>query len=314
MSAPLPSALRTRFRKYIAEGPSGRAAAARLRVSPATGARWARQIRTRGHADPAVQGRPPGSGKLSPHRAFMEELVAQDPDITLFELRDALAEAEGVEVHHSSIARLLTLLGFTYKKVAGRHRTPPRKGKATARRLVQASPAYDRRLARPRGLPDETAVKTNLTRLRGRTLRGERLTMDAPFGSRGTQTLIAGLTANALIAPWVIRGAMDRPAFAAYVSKVRVPGTVVVLDNLATHRNVEATRALRDHGCWFLHLPPYSPDLNPIEQAFSKLKAHLRRIGARTFTEVFDAIGAICDLFDPQECRNYFTAAGSVSG
>ena len=79
MSAPLPSALRTRFRKYIEEGLSGRAAAARLRVSPATGARWARQIRTRGHADPAVQGRPPGSGKLSPHRAFMEELVARKP-------------------------------------------------------------------------------------------------------------------------------------------------------------------------------------------------------------------------------------------
>src|SRR6056297_806540 len=159
MSAPLPSALRTRFRKYIAEGPSGRAAAARLRVSPATGARWARQIRTRGHADPAVQGRPPGSGKLSPHRAFMEELVAQDPDITLFELRDALAEAEGVEVHHSSIARLLTRLGFTYKKVAGRHRTPPRKGKATARRLVRASPACDRRLARARGLSGRDSGK-----------------------------------------------------------------------------------------------------------------------------------------------------------
>src|SRR6056297_2840041 len=139
-----------------------------------------------------------------------------------------------------------------------------------------------------------------------------------PFRQPGHANADRGLTADALIAPWVIRGAMDRPAFAAHVSKVRVPGpepgTVVVLDNLTTHRNVEATRALRDHGCWFLHLPPYSPDLNPIEQAFSKLKAHLRRIGARTFTEVFDAIGAICDLFDPQECRNYFTAAGSVSG
>ena len=174
------------------------------------------------------------------------------------------------------------------------------------------------------GLPDrvvfldETAVKTNLTRLRGRAPRGERLTMDAPFGSWGTQTLIAGLTADALIAPWVIKGAMDGTAFAAYVSKVLVPeiepGTVVILDNLATHRNVEATRALRDHGCWFLYLPPYSPDLTPIEQAFSKLKAHLRRIGARTFTELFDAIGAICDLYDPQKCWNYFRAAGYVSG
>jgi transposase len=118
--------------------------------------------------------------------------------------------------------------------------------------------------------------------------------MDAPFGSWGTHTLIVGLTQDALIAPWVIKGAMDGSAFAAYVREVLVPeispGTVVILDNLATHRNNEATQALRDHGCWFLYLPPYSPNLNPIEQAFSKLKAHLRRIGARTFTDVFQVI------------------------
>ena len=93
-----------------------------------------------------------------------------------------------------------------------------------------------------------------------------------------------------------------------------VPGTVVILDNLATHRNKEAAEALRAHGCWFLYLPPYSPDLNPIEQAFSKLKAHLRRIGARTFTDMFKALAEICDLFSPEECWNYFKAAGYVSG
>jgi len=107
---------------------------------------------------------------------------------------------------------------------------------------------------------DETAVKTNLTRLRGWAPRSERLTMDAPFGSWGTQTLIAGLTPDALIAPWVIKGAMDGPAFAAYVREVLIPeiapGTAVILDNLATHRNKEAARALRAHGCWFLYLPP----------------------------------------------------------
>ena len=165
---------------------------------------------------------------------------------------------------------------------------------------------------------DETAVKTNLTRLRGRAKRGERLIMDAPFGSWGTQTLIAGLTHNALIAPWVIKGAMDGPAFAAYIREVLVPeiepGTVVVLDNLATHRNKEAEAALRAHGCWFLHLPPYSPDLNPIEMAYSKLKAHLRRAAARTFDAVFRTIGQICDLFDPDECRNFFEASGYASG
>lgn len=165
---------------------------------------------------------------------------------------------------------------------------------------------------------DETSVKTNLTRLRGRAPRGQRLQMNAPFGNWGTQTFIAGLTADMLIAPWVIKGAMDGPAFAAYVREVLVPelhpGTVVILDNLATHRNVEAAEALRQAGCWFLYLPPYSPDLNPIEQAFSKLKAHLRRIGARTFTDLFDALGDICDMFSPNECWNFFKAAGYVAG
>ncbi len=165
---------------------------------------------------------------------------------------------------------------------------------------------------------DETSVKTNLTRLRGRAMRGERLVMDAPFGAWGTQTFIAGLTQAALIAAWVIKGAMDGPAFAAYVERVLVPeltpGTVVILDNLATHRNADAARALREAGCWFLFLPPYSPDLNPIEMAFAKLKAHLRRIGARSFTQMFDAIAEVCDLFTPQECWNYLAAAGYASG
>ena len=141
MSAPLPSALRTRFQRYIQEGLSGRAAALRLKLSPATGARWARQVRTKGHAEPAAQGPPRGKGKLATHQAFLEELVAQDPDITLFELRDALADATGVQVHHSSIANLLARLGFTYKKVAGRHRTPPRQGKAATHRVVQTPSA-----------------------------------------------------------------------------------------------------------------------------------------------------------------------------
>lgn len=129
--------------------------------------------------------------------------------------------------------------------------------------------------------------------------------MNAPFGNWSTQTVIAGLTTDTVIAPWVITGAMDGPAFATYVREVLVPelrpGTVVILDNLGTHRNTEAADALPQAGCWFPYLPPYSPDLNPIEQAFSKRKAHLRRIGARTFTDLFEALRDICDMLSPQE-------------
>ena len=115
----------------------------------------------------------------------------------------------------------------------------------------------------------------------------------------------------------MISGAMDRDAFDAYVEKVLIPelepGDVVILDNLATHKSETAAQMLKSHDCWFLFLPPYSPDLNPIEMAFAKLKAHLRRIGARTFDQLIKAIGEICDLFTTEECWNFFKAAGYAS-
>ncbi len=116
MPAPLPKELRARFARLVGDGLSGREASRRLQVSAATGARWARQIRRTGAATVAPMGRPPGTGKLAAHVAFFQELVRQDPDITLFELRDALAQATGVTEHHSAIAGLLKRLGFTHKK------------------------------------------------------------------------------------------------------------------------------------------------------------------------------------------------------
>ena len=99
---------------------------------------------------------------------------------------------------------------------------------------------------------------------------------------------------------------MDRDAFDTYVEKVLIPelepGSVVILDNLATHKSDTAAQMLTSSGCWFLFLPAYSPDLNPIEMAFSELKAHLRRIGARTFDQLIEATDEICDLFTPDEC------------
>lgn len=164
---------------------------------------------------------------------------------------------------------------------------------------------------------DETSIKTNRTRQRGWSQRGARPVMDAPLGSWGTQTFIADLGPGSLIAPWVIKGAIVAEAFDAYVSQVLVPalepGTVVFLDNLPTHRKAAAVKAMREAGCWFLFLPTYSCDLNPIEMAISKLKAHQRRVSARTLTDMFKALAEICDFFSPAECLNYFKAAEYVS-
>lgn len=161
---------------------------------------------------------------------------------------------------------------------------------------------------------DETGTTTKMTRLRGRSKRGERLHATAPFGHWKTQTFIAALRHDGLTAPWVINGPMNREMFDLYVktqlAPTLEPGDVVILDNLAVHKSEKAKAILRERGAWFLFLPPYSPDLNPIEMAFSKLKAHLRRIGARTIDALWQAVGQICDLYDPDECWNYFRAAG----
>ena len=116
MSAPLPDALRARFRKLIAEGLSGRAAALRLKLSPATGARWGLAIRRMGQAGAAPQGRPPGKGKLDPHRSLLIDLIDQDGDMTMPELAGALAGATGVQAHPDATGRFLRKLGFTCKK------------------------------------------------------------------------------------------------------------------------------------------------------------------------------------------------------
>ena len=110
---------------------------------------------------------------------------------------------------------------------------------------------------------------------------------------------------------------MDREAFDIYIetqlAPTLKPGDVVILDNLSVHKSAKAEAVLRAHGAWMMFLPQYSPDLNPIEMAFSKLKAHLRKAAARTFDDLIEAIGDICNLYNPDECQNYFKAAGYAS-
>jgi transposase len=161
---------------------------------------------------------------------------------------------------------------------------------------------------------DETGTTTKMTRLRGRSPKGKRLKAKAPFGHWKTQTFIAGLRCHELTAPFVIDQAMNRRIFECYVQTQLAPtlskGDVVILDNLGAHKSAAVDKAVRARGAWMLFLPPYSPDLNPIEMAFAKLKAHLRAKAVRTVDKLWQAIGDICALFDPVECRNYFKAAG----
>lgn len=164
------------------------------------------------------------------------------------------------------------------------------------------------------GFIDETSLKTNMVKTTGWAPKGERLIDHAPFGHWSTQTFIAALRHDRLDAPWVIDGPMNSGLFERYVetqlAPTLQPGDVIILDNLSSHKSPKAAQILRDVGAWFLFLPPYSPDLNPIEMAFSKLKALIRRAAARTYDDLWRTAGEVCDLFTEDECYNFFKAAG----
>lgn len=161
---------------------------------------------------------------------------------------------------------------------------------------------------------DETGAATNMARRYGWGPRGERLVDAAPHGHWRTTTFVAGLRSTGLVAPLVLDGPVTGPAFRAYVEQFLAPelakGDVVVMDNLGAHKVAGIEAAIRARGASLLYLPPYSPDLNPIEQAFAKLKALLRKAAARTQEALWVTIGELLDRFTPSECRNYLEHSG----
>jgi transposase len=161
---------------------------------------------------------------------------------------------------------------------------------------------------------DETWASTNMARRYGRCLRGRRLRVGVPHGHWKTTTLVAGLRTTGIAAPFVLDGPINRVAFETYVEKVLAPelrpGDIVIMDNLSSHKGPGVREMIEATGASLLFLPPYSPDFNSIENAFSKLKAHLRKAAKRTIDGLWAAIASVIDLFTPAECRNYFKAAG----
>lgn len=161
---------------------------------------------------------------------------------------------------------------------------------------------------------DETWIATDMARRSGRCARGERLKAPIPYGHWKTTTFLAGLRHDGVIAPLVLDGPIDGDTFRAYVEQFLAPalrpGQIVIMDNLASHKVAGIREAIEAAGAKLCYLPPYSPDLNPIEQFFAKFKALIRKAAARTVETLWAAVADVLAVIEPNECRNYLENAG----
>ena len=198
-------------------------------------------------------------------------------------------------------------LGYRYKKTA--HAAEQERADVVAKRQRRRNWQHWLKAERLVFI-DETGARTNMARLRGRSLNGQRLHAAIPWCHWKTTTFVA---TTGLTAPMVLDGAMNGAAFKAYVEQMPAPslspGDIVIMDNLASHKVAGVREAIKAAGAFLLYLPPYSPDLSPIELAFSKLKALLRKAAGRSVDELWRVIGNLLDQFSPQECLNFFKHA-----
>jgi transposase len=299
--------LRVRVLADCDEGMTTRDVASKYRVCPA----WVRRLKQRrretGSIAPKGQrhGPPP---RRSEQAARVAEAIEKAPDATLDELR----RDNDLPIGAATLWRVIRELGLTYKLKSLR---------AAEQERPDVKRLRDGWAARLAGVAvehlvflDETSATTKMTRRRGRSPRGKRLVMTAPHGHWKTTTLVVALRLGGLEAPTVIDGAMNGELFLAYVKQQLVPmlrkGDVVVMDNLASHKKAGVVEAIEAAGARVEFLPPYSPDLNPIELAFSKLKALLRKAGERTVDGLWKLIGRLMDEFTPGDCRNFLAHCG----
>jgi len=312
MTRPLSNDLRERVVAAVSAGESCRSVAARFGVAVSSAVKWSQRHRATGSVAPGKMG---GHRKrvLEPHRAFIVERISQTPHLTLHGLKEELA-ARGVHVSHNAVWLFLRREGLRFKK--------------TLFALEQARADIARRRRRwqswqagldPRRLVfiDETWIKTNMAPLRGWGLKGKPLRGFAPHGRWRTLTFLGALRCDRLAAPCVFDGPINGQCFRAYVEQqllpVLEPGDIVVMDNLGSHKSTAIRQMIQAAGARLWYLPPYSPDLNPIEQAFAKIKHWMRTAQKRTVEDTWRHIGHLVAAIDPAECRNYFENAGYAS-
>ncbi|MDJ0391060.1 IS630 family transposase [Roseomonas sp. E05] len=311
MSKALSVDLRERVVAAVASGSSCRAAAARFGVSAASAVRWCALARQAGSVAPGPLGGDRRSARLEAHAALILSLVDRKSDISLVEIRAGLAEM-GVAVGIASLWRFFDRHRITRKKKSA-HAAEQDRPDILRRRWAwfEDQPDLD-----PDRLVfiDETWATTNMARTHGRAPRGERLRAAIPHGHWKTTTFVAGLRNTGMIAPMVLDGPINGEFFLTYVEQVLVPelrpGDVVIMDNLGSHKGAGVRAAIQAAGASLRYLPPYSPDFNPIENAFAKLKAMLRKAAERTLEALWSTLGRITETFTPAECTNYFAAAG----
>src|SRR6202163_1136203 len=293
--------MRERVIARVESGASRREAAEHFEISPSAAVKWLQ----RWHDDGSATATPRG-GSTSPlekHANWLLALIAKQPDLTLDEVLVAMHKRR-IAGSRTAIWRVFARHEFTFKKSL-RAAEQERADVARARR----------RWIREQGLLDstrlvfidETAVSTNMVRPNGWNQRGERLVGDVPMGHWETLTFVAGFRQTGIVAPMVIKGAMNGEAFLAYVEQCLVPTLkrrdIVVVDNVSFHKVAGVEQAIQAAGASLRYLPQYSPEFNPIELVFHPLKALLRKAAERTIERLERCVGSFIRALNPSECK-----------
>lgn len=294
-----------------AESKSIRAVGGIFDASPSFVSKLSPRWRRSGRTNPLKSGGDRLSGAIEAERDWLSQTIEQTPDLTLRGIRDRLRERETL-TSQSVVARSLQRHRISCKKKTLHATERDRADVGAARAAWTAQqPKFD---AARLVFLDETSVTTKLARTRGRSPVGERVVGAIPQAHWKTTTFVAALRLNGMTAPLMIDGAMTGAAFLAYVEQQLAPtlspGDIVVLDNVAVHRVAGVEQAITARGATIRRLPPYSPDVNPIEPAFAKLKAMLRKVAARSIRVLWRRIADFVRQCPPQEYRKYFAHDG----
>jgi len=297
MARPYSQDLRDRVLQAYDRGMKTKQIAVVFNISPA----WARRVKQRRRESGEISHRKMGSpGITIVDRKQLAALVQEHPDATLAELRSLL----GVPCALSTLCMALKKMGLTFKKKRSTQRN----------RIVPMSPNNAPVPASRLIFIDETWTKTNMTRLRGRAPRGERLVAKTPHGHWKTTTLIGALGIEGMRCAAIVDGAVNADMFEAFVEQVLLPalrpGDIVIMDNLSSHKRDRVIELIQSAQAELRYLPPYSPDLNPIELVFSKIKQAFRALGSRTKEALWGSVQGVLNQVTPSDATNCMRHAG----